>query len=410
MNRDKIKQVEQYRKKLIDERRKGFNRVIKNAVESINLYYLSLFTFIKLFFIPPKETTAKVDILLLQHSEKVIKLNRKTKLKAALKEDHYSIIEIAFTKGSKVIRSGYISKPKFKVPLKYLYHASYAEYLVNTYNPKIFLNDRNGMLLAPFLRDTLNRNNAKFIQLAHATTVEDDWQFSMNDYDFYFLFGQSSYDFLKKRKLLFGKSRVVLTGSHMIDESFDIKNHSFYNGNILLLGMGPDREKTSLAEKNYGLILEWISKNKDHKLFVKPHPRSNLHFWKKFAKQFTNIELLSSSFLLSEALRSCSSVITIESNAILEASLAKRPIIYVNTTDSEDIFSLEKHLGKRVKNINALNEQITDIAKNYKKHVEKTECLQRYHLSDGIHGLSRTISSVNAIYHDKEITDTLNLP
>ena len=402
MTEDKFKQIDQYRKALVAERRHGFKRLIKYWLENTELYYLSFLTLIKLYLFPPAQQKINVDILLFQHSEKVIKLNRKKKLKDALKNKGYKLAEVSFCKGFDVLNRGQIIKPSSKVPFKYLYHAAYAEYLVNTYNPKILLNDRNGMLLAPFLRDALNRRNAKLVQLAHATTVEDDWQFSMNDYDYYFLFGQSSFEYLQQRSLLFGSSKVVLAGSHMIDESFKTKDVKPYNNQILLLGMGPDREKTSLAEFNYNLILEWITNNKDHKLIVKPHPRSDMFFWKKQAKTLTNIELLSGSYSLSQALQRCSIVITIESNAILEASLAAKPIIYVNNSNSRDIFFLEKYLGMRVKNIQSLDKQVKSITADYEKHVEKTKHLKGYHLSND-HGLNVTVSLIQAIYQDKEI-------
>lgn len=324
----KLKELDNYRKKLIEERRQGFKVQVKYFIETFNLYYLGLRTWFKLLFISNTPKTKKIDIVLLQHSEKVIKLNRKKNLKGKLTELGYSLSEVPYNKSTQVLKKGLIKKPQFKVNLKYLYHASYAEYLVSTYKPIGLLNDRNGMLLSPFLRDALNRNKGKLIHLAHATTVEDDWQFSMNDYDYYLLFGQSSYDKLRQRALLFGHSNAILSGSHMIDRTYNIEPLAFHNNRVLLLGMGPDREKTNLADTNYNIILEWVAKNLKQTLIVKPHPRSSSYFWQEAAKVHKNIELLNNSASLSEALETSGIVISIESNAVLEASLTKRPIIF----------------------------------------------------------------------------------
>lgn len=94
------------------------------------------------------------------------------------------------------------------------------EWLVEQHQPRVLLNDRNGSLYAPFLRLELNARGSRLVHLAYATTVPSLRRLGMNDYDYYFLFGQSSLEALQARELRFGCSTAVLVGSHMIDDSY----------------------------------------------------------------------------------------------------------------------------------------------------------------------------------------------
>ena len=402
MNRNKLNAIDYYRKSLASERRSGIKKKIKYIYETIVLYILGIITWTRLHTIKKKKDNKKIDILLFQHSEKVIKLNRKIKLKTELQQDeNFTLSEVPFYKPTKVIKKGLLKQPHSNIGLKYLFFAAYAEYIVSKYRPKLILNDRNGMLLAPFLRDALNKREGKLIQLAHATTVEDDWQFSMNDYDYYFLFGQSSYDQLIRRKLLFGNSKAVLSGSHMVDRSYAMAPLKKYNNNILLLGMGPDREKTNLAKINYMILLNWILKNKEHKLIIKPHPRSKSEFWRNASSNNSNIKLLSKDITLSSALINSAIVISIESNAILEASLANRPIIFLNALDCKDIFSLELFFGPRVKCTKSIDKKIKEYSKNYDLFVNKTASFSKFHLEHGTRGLTVTSMLIKDIISEQ---------
>ena len=405
----KLKKIDLYRKSLTAERYTGLKRIAKYYLGTIKLYILGINTWFNLKFLHNKQKTKSVDVLLFQHSEKVIKLNRKKALKSKLRELDYNLLEIPFYKSKQVLKKKLIKKPSFNIGIKYLYYAAYAEYIVSEYNPKLLLNDRNGMLLAPFLREALNRNGAKLIQLAHATTVEDDWQFSMNDYDYYFLFGHSSYNALNKRNLLFGSSKVILSGSHMIGDDYNLPALASFNNHVLLFGMGPDREKTELATENYQIILDWIRRHSEYTLFVKLHPRSKYLFWQTAKKKYNNIKVLDREVLLSDALKKVSIVLSIESNAILEAALTYRPIIFVNIFNSNDIFSLEKFYGRRADSHFAISHKINEISKNYSKYTKITKKFSEFHLENGTNGLDQSIQLIDKIIKNKLDVKTYSL-
>src|SRR5690606_28367422 len=124
---------------------------------------------------------------------------------------------------------------------RYFGLAAYAQWLVEHHQPRILLNDRNGSLYAPFLRLALNARGSLLVHLAHATTVEGSRRLGMNDYDYYFLFGQSSLEALQARKLRFGSSTAVLAGSHMIDDDYVMPAPDLATRTLLILGVGPDK-------------------------------------------------------------------------------------------------------------------------------------------------------------------------
>src|SRR5690606_22455526 len=100
---------------------------------------------------------------------------------------------------------------------------------------------------------------SKLVHLAHATTLGSSPRLSMNDYHYYFLFGQSSLDALRQRELLFGNSTAVLAGSHMIDDSYRLATPDPGKRTLLVLGVGPDREKLDDYLQSYALIRDWAA-------------------------------------------------------------------------------------------------------------------------------------------------------
>ena len=151
------------------------------------------------------------DFLLLQSAPKVIAFQRKLKLIERLRGCDYSLVETALPSPRTILRQRMLKHPPFFVPTRYYGLAAYAEWLVEHFQPRILLNDRNGSLYSPFLRLSLNVRQRLLVHLAHATTVEPSQRLGMNDYDYYFLFGQSSLNALNARNLIFGESRVILS-------------------------------------------------------------------------------------------------------------------------------------------------------------------------------------------------------
>jgi hypothetical protein len=343
------------------------------------------------------------DFLLLQSAPKVIALRRKKRLIEALRHRGHTLTETALPDFGDILRQRLLKSPPHDVPLRYFGYAAHAEWVVSHHTPKILLNDRNGSLYAPFLRLSLQHHGGFLVQLAHATTVESSQRLSMNDYDYYFLFGQSSLDALKRRKLLFGASRAVLAGSHMIDDAYDLPPAQPGQGAVLILGVGPDKEKESGYQRTYALLRDWTAQHPKIQVRIKAHPRSQTPFWTSAAKTLDNLKVLPADCTLANALKTAYVVINIMSNAVIEAALAKRPIMVVNLSEDIDIFEQHRFFSSEIHSCEAITETLSHILASYPESLDATMNFAHFHLEQGVNGLRCNLEYLEAILNSRDI-------
>jgi len=337
------------------------------------------------------------DFLLLQSAPKVIGLRRKKLLICNLLQRGYSLVEIALQEHRDICANRLLTAPPCQLPLRYFGYAAHAAWIVERYRPRVLLNDRNGSLYSPFLRLSLGNRRAQLVHLAHATTVEGSRRLGMNDYDYYFLFGPSSLEALRTRKLRFGDSIVVLTGSHMIDQSFDLPYANLNVRTLLVLGVGPDKEKEAGYQRTYGLLREWARENPHYRVLVKRHPRSSVPFWLEAEQSLENVTVLSAERSLAQALEQACLVVNIMSNAVIEAGLAGRPVIYCNLSDDRDIFDQERFFGPVVFTSKDLGSRVLEIEGDFAAHVDKAHAFAHFHLAHGSQGLEMTLQTLERI-------------
>jgi hypothetical protein len=337
------------------------------------------------------------DVLLLQSANKVIKFKRKKLLIHELRAKGHSLVETALQSPKSILFKRLLKCPPSDVPTRYFGLAAYAAWLVEHYQPRILVNDRNGSLYTPFLRLALNARGSKLVHLAHASTLESSQRLGMNDYDYYFLFGQSSLEALQGRPVRFGESTAVLSGSHMIDTSFDLPPADSGWRTLLILGVGPDKEKESGYLRTYALLRDWAVQNPDYKVMIKAHPRSNVAFWKQVEASVASVQVLPAPCTLAQALGQSSVVVNIMSNAVIEAALARRPVIYVNASDDIDIFSQERFFGPCVSTLDGLQKAVKSIEQNYEMALVSSASFAEYHLTHGCAGLSWNIQALTAL-------------
>lgn len=331
------------------------------------------------------------DYLLLQSAPRIIDLKRKKALIDTLRERGHVLIETALPERLDACRNRQLVKPPFAVPTRYFEFAAHAEWICRVYQPRVLLNDRNGSLYSPFLRLSLAARSAQFVHLAHATTAESSRRLGMNDYDYYLLFGRSSLDALLARTLRFGTSTILLTGSHMIDRSFDIPPATATGRTVLVLGVGPDREKEIGYHNTYAMLRDWAAQHPDYRVLIKRHPRSTVPFWQEASQVLPNIVVLSADCPLAKALEQASIVVNIMSNAVIEAGLAGRPVIFCNLSDNRDIFTQEAFFGPVVTSVQKFDANIQMIESDYLASVRRARDFADFHLANGFQGLEKTV-------------------
>ncbi|MDR2688488.1 MAG: hypothetical protein LBB76_01860 [Azoarcus sp.] len=398
--KSKAEALDRYRWLLLRERHGWFGSLLRFARDAIRDWCFGVCARCR------QERSLEVtscDFLLLQSAPKMIALGRKKRLIETLRDRGHTLIETALQTPGVILRQRRLIAPPFPVPTRYFGFAAHAEWLASRYRPKILLNDRNGSPYSPFLRLALNARLSLLVQLAHATTLETSRRLGMNDYDDYLLFGASSEAALRKRSLIFGTSTLILSGSHLIDETFDMPAATPAMKTVLVLGVGPDKEKEASYQKSYRVTSEWAMSHPESFVLVKPHPRSKVVLWREMAKDHSNVEILPSGTSLADALARSSIVINFISNAILEASLAKRPIIYVNAGGHVDIFDQARAFGDAIETPEALASRILEIEQDYSTHVAASEKFAHFHLSGGFHGLQRTVAVLESLMNRTEL-------
>ena len=392
--RDKAAALDHYRWLLLRERHSALGSALRFAREALADWW---------FGVRAKRRLADTivaqpcDFLLLQSAPKVIGFQRKKLLIAGLRDRGHSLVETALQEPKQILRKRMLKAPPFSVPTRYFGLAAYAQWLVELHQPKILLNDRNGSLYTPFLRLALNARERLLVHLAHATTVESSRRLGMNDYDYYFLFGQSSLEALQARTLRFGSSQVVLAGSHMIDQSFDMAPADLAQRVLLVLGVGPDKEKEPGYQQTYALLRDWARSNPQYRVLVKAHPRSQVPFWQDAAGALDNLQVLPSDCSLSAALQQASLVVNIMSNAVIEAALAKRPILYVNASGEVDIFAQERFLGPCITHLAALQQAIRAVESEPEQALVNSAAFAEHPLANGCQGLACSMASLEQL-------------
>jgi hypothetical protein len=393
----KSRQLDRYRWLLLRERHNLLGALVRFAREALNDLLFGICARARLASAIAVE---KCDILLLQSAPKVIKFQRKKLLIDSLRACGHALVESSLQEPRTILRQRLLKRPPQPVPLRYFGYAAYAEWLVEQHQPRILLNDRNGSLYSPFLRLALNRRDRLLVHLAHATTVESSRRLSMNDYDYYFLFGQSSLEALQSRKLKFGTSRVILAGSHMVDQSFAVSPVSVNRQTVLILGVGPDKEKELGYRRTYELLRDWAEQNQNYHVLFKAHPRSKAAFWNEVAMKLTNVEVLPATCGLADALKQALVVINIMSNAVVEAALAQRPIIYINLSGDADVLNQEHYFGSGIDCSARLTQEIQRVSQNLTASIEVAKRFSEYHLANGVCGLDMNVECLQALLRD----------
>lgn len=337
------------------------------------------------------------DFLLLQSAPKVIQFQRKKLLMEGLRDRGHRLVETALRAPKTILRQRLLVRPPYPVPTRYFGLAAHAEWLAAHHQPRILLNDRNGSLYAPFLRLALNARGALLVHLAHATTVEGSRRLGMNDYDYYFLFGQSSLEALQARELRFGESTAALVGSHMIDASYDMPPPVPEARTLLILGVGPDKEKENDYQQTYALLAAWARRHPEYRVLLKRHPRSQAPFWRDVADGCANIKVLPADCTLASALSRASVVVNILSNAVIEAALAARPVLCVDIGGQEDIFQQQRFYGATITTEAEFERRLLDIEADFAQALTRSHAFAEYHLAWGVGGLQNTLASLESL-------------
>lgn len=400
----KARALDRYRWRLLRERHSLLGSALRFAREALGDWWFGLRAKYRL---ASSVEVDSCDFLLLQSAPKVIAFQRKKLLIEGVRGRGYHLLETALRPPRAILRERLLKRPRHAVPTRYFGMAAHAEWLVQHHQPRVLLNDRNGSLYAPFLRLALAASGGLLVHLAHATTVERSRRLGMNDYDYYFLFGQSSLEALQARTLRFGSSTAVLVGSHMIDDSYVMPAPDLATRTLLILGVGPDKEKESAYQQTYALLASWARRHPEYRVLVKPHPRSQAPFWQGVVQATANVELLGADCSLAAALKRASVVVNILSNAVIEAALAGRPVLCVDLGGQQDIFQQQRFFGPVIRGEDELEQRLLGIEADFGQALEQSRAFAEFHLAHGAGGLASTLDALQRLHDGNSLSAEL---
>ena len=327
-----------------------------------------------------KISTESCDVLILHPTSKSFRLKRLQKLIDSLKTSDVHVLETIALSEKQVVKKKACCGP-FESGLLFRCYEGYANWLRKRYNPKIIITFRNGTVLSPFLKSKNNGDPITF-HMAHSVLTGQSSRFDMLDYDYYCLYGKSSFEYLKKLSYFFGSCQIILGGSYLFDKDFVLPPANSKSP-LLFLGMGPELEESSEGQKIYELVRDWQKLNK-RQLYVRLHQRSKGEFWTSLSQKGIDI-LPVESFQVSASRASL--VLSPYTNAVVDAALLGRPVQLVALPNEQDFLQVEKFFGPRVFDSVGLDRAIARHLNNYKESVDACRYFIEFHLEQGVDSL-----------------------
>jgi len=338
------------------------------------------------------------DILFL-HSGGGIVQKRVNFFAERLKQRGFKIRHDSIHKAKKAIIHRLLKKPINSVPFELSFHAAYAEYTIEKYQPKILLTFMDCDVISFFLKDKM-KHYGKVINIAHGVSANTH-RHSMFDFDYLFLLGRSSLDNILKNPFRFGNTKAVLSGSIFVGEYFSLPPNKEMK-NILFFSSWIPGESREIVLKNFSIVADYARHHKEYDFFIKLHPLENPSIWEKKAKDINNIQILAQNIEMKEALNCVSLVLHQWSNASIEAALLNRPSISVDVRDTPDNYLLYNcFFTPKATNVSELHERINEVFENYDHYLKQCDAYASYHLEHR-YAVDYICDCIESIYHGRE--------
>lgn len=285
--------------------------------------------------------------------------------------EYVSLDTCVFEKDMEILKRKLLQK--VDAPISHYLMASYAKHLINKYsNASVIIYEKYDPILQYYLM-LYRFPYQKLIHVAHSKITNDSKKFSINLCDYYFVFGESSLKSLENKSIRLGNSNVCISGAYFTNNKQQVSLDRSSSRKIVILGMGPLFERRNKYRANYYLIDEFL-KNKDYEVFLKPHTMSNID-----GNDFKKIKILPKELTMESACDGALAVISIYSNAVIDASYLGYPIAYFNANSLSDEWEAFDYFGVCVDG-EQLGNRLSAIKGDYLAEVDKAFKFGVYHL------------------------------
>jgi hypothetical protein len=380
------------------------SRYLKYQIDKMNLHKKESSVFVrfkkKILNIMVSIASSKPDLqpcdVLFLHIDKSL-VNRCDHLRRILLQKGLVVKDDYILSVSDALLNRYVYKSETNVSMEFVYVSSYARFIVTKYQPKVLITFMDSSVISSFLKYEM-KPFGKVINIAHGVS-NDTYSFSMIDFDYLFLFGKKSFEHLQRNELLFGSTKVVLTGSPYFEPGVLLSPNC--EKNILFFSTWLPEADRELYLGNFTIIRNWAKTHSEYHLYVKLHPSpyENPCIWENLARGIDNITILDKAINIINALENVSLAIVAGcSTSSLEASKYNRPVVLVDKSDIDDNFlCIEKFFLPRSKSVEELNINILKIFGNYEYYLSKCSeyvNLHLEHVDDSVDYIANCIYSI----------------
>jgi len=340
-----------------------------------------------------------VDVLFFHPMEKSLKLRKK--FIQRVEAEGLSVAHHTLETGLEMLARWSFSRSKETVPAKFYPRACYARQVIQWVRPKLLVTFMDAHYLSILLHREARGVGARVVNIAHSVTAASHL-YCMFDFDYYFLFGESSVDHCFENPVRYGSTRLVVTGSPNVDADLRLPLSREKKRVLFFSTWLPDSARAILL-RNMEIAVAWARENPGREMLVKTHPLEDVSVITRMARGVGNIRILPPGTTMAEALKPVSLSIVMWSNASLESALAGRPCVVVNDSDMDDSYlNLEACFGKRARNPRELEDRVAAAFSRYDELLENTGRFVARHLAHPWDGPDEIVRNLKIILEGRE--------
>lgn len=343
------------------------------------------------------------DVLLIHPSRKSFLQGRKKPLVAALKARGLRVEEFIEESDRELLRQRQFAVPGRPVPFLLYWHAAHAAYLLQRYRPKVILTERNAWIIPSFIK-VLRTEGAQVLHLAHSVPSGQSSRYDYFDYDYYLMFGTSSFEYLESLHGAYGSCRAVFAGPYYLSDSQPLPAST---GNeqgllrLLFLGSGPDYEHDAVYQQYCSWAMNWLRDRSDVELAVKTHPRGSGHPWVAHAAVDARVRILPQETRLEECARQFDLVLCGYTNAVLDVARAGTPFVLLGS--DEDYFSVERFGLPRCRVESQLASCIESVVTAPEDHKQRLADFLKFHIEQAERPLALLVDCVERVVAGEDL-------
>ncbi len=283
------------------------------------------------------------DVLIVHPSVKSFNGGRKARLLELLRTRGIVVEEYIEPSSSLKLKNRHFTSVK-GVPLWARWEAYSAKYFLERFNAKVIVTERNGWVIPSYIKK-LRTDKPVVVHLAHSIINNQSSKYDYHDYDYYFMYGRSSLDYLRSLTTGYGTTEVVFCGPYFMAEEKQPEIKRFKDAkagrSIVFLASGPDYEELDSYNEICCWIRRLLAEAVVDSVYIKLHPRGRVKQWKSDEERWGDrFCILEDDDLFQSVLQSCDCVLMGYTNAIIDVSLKGIPAVMLGT--GSDYFKLEK--------------------------------------------------------------------